>query len=465
MATRFPFPLIALALLLSGCAMLRTDKTHYAGTETMLAQADYPAAIARIESARNKAYTAKDRAVFYLDMGMLYHWNGEHEKSNEYLEKAERAIEDNFAKSLTRSASSLILNDNVLEYAGEDYEDIYLNAFKALNYLALGQNDAAFVEVRRINNKLSQLGDKYDKLAQKLSEAEEAEEPFQPGKSYFQESALGRYLSLLLYRNDYRWDDVRIDLDKIDRGWKLQPDIYTFLEPDFSLEKERIAAPKARLNVIAFSGLAPDKKAATFYIHTEENLIVLAGTSENYLGKQNLSGLTVLNWPEIEEGYHFKFQLPSMQKHPSRIGRIEVVVANGPSENLQQLESLENAAVETFSIKKPIIYLKTLIRAVLKGLASEQTKQNMTKNMGEGTAFFTRLFADLAVDQTENADLRVSRFFPAEASIREIHLEEGVYDIRINYYGATGALLHTDERTGVRLEAGRLNVLESAYLN
>jgi hypothetical protein len=465
MATRFPFPLIALALLLSGCAMLRTDKTHYAGTETMLAQADYPAAIARIESARNKAYTAKDRAVFYLDMGMLYHWNGEHEKSNEYLEKAERAIEDNFAKSLTRSASSLILNDNVLEYAGEDYEDIYLNAFKALNYLALGQNDAAFVEVRRINNKLSQLGDKYDKLAQKLSEAEEAEEPFQPGKSYFQESALGRYLSLLLYRNDYRWDDVRIDLDKIDRGWKLQPDIYTFLEPDFSLEKERIAAPKARLNVIAFSGLAPDKKAATFYIHTEENLIVLAGTSENYLGKQNLSGLTVLNWPEIEEGYHFKFQLPSMQKHPSRIGRIEVVVANGPSENLQQLESLENAAVETFGIKKPIIYLKTLIRAVLKGLASEQTKQNMTKNMGEGTAFFTRLFADLAVDQTENADLRVSRFFPAEASIREIHLDEGVYDIRINYYGATGALLHTDERTGVRLEAGRLNVLESAYLN
>jgi hypothetical protein len=465
MATRFPFPLIALALLLSGCAMLRTDKSHYAGTETMLAQADYPAAIARIESARNKAYTAKDRAVFYLDMGMLYHWNGEHEKSNEYLEKAERAIEDNFAKSLTRSASSLILNDNVLEYAGEDYEDIYLNAFKALNYLALGQNDAAFVEVRRINNKLSQLGDKYDKLAQKLSEAEEAEEPFQPGKSYFQESALGRYLSLLLYRNDYRWDDVRIDLDKIDRGWKLQPDIYTFLEPDFSLEKERIAAPKARLNVIAFSGLAPDKKAATFYIHTEENLIVLAGTSENYLGKQNLSGLTVLNWPEIEEGYHFKFQLPSMQKHPSRIGRIEVVVANGPSENLQQLESLENAAVETFGIKKPIIYLKTLIRAVLKGLASEQTKQNMTKNMGEGTAFFTRLFADLAVDQTENADLRVSRFFPAEASIREIHLDEGVYDIRINYYGATGALLHTDERTGVRLEAGRLNVLESAYLN
>jgi len=465
MATRFPLPLIALALLLSGCAMLRTDKSHYAGTDTMLAQADYPAAIARIESERNKAYTTKDRAVFYLDLGMLYHWNSEYEKSNEYLEKAERAIEDNFARSLTRSATSLILNDNVLEYAGEDYEDIYLNAFKALNYLALGQNDAAFVEVRRINNKLTQLESKYDKVAQKLNQAEEAQETFRPGKSYFQESALGRYLSLLLYRNEYRWDDVRIDLEKIDRGWKLQPDIYTFPEPDFSLETTKLVAPKARLNVITFSGLAPDKTAATFYVHTEQDLIVLAGTSENYLGKQRLDGLNVLAWPGIEEGYHFKFQLPSMHKRPSRVSRVEVVVSNGPSESLQQLESIENAAVETFGIKKPIIYLKTLTRAVVKGLASEQAKENMTKGMGEGTAFFTRLFADLAIDQTENADLRVSRFFPAEASIREIHLDEGVYDVRINYYGATGALLHTDERNGVRLEAGRLNVLESFYLN
>jgi len=465
MAMRFPLPLIALALLLSGCAMLRTDKSHYAGTDTMLAQADYPAAIARIESAKNKAYTLKDRTVFYLDMGMLHHWNGDFEKSNDYLEMAERAIEDNFAKSLTRSASSLILNDNVLEYAGEDYEDIYLNAFKALNYLALGENDAAFVEVRRINHKLVQLEGKYDKVARKLNEAEEAQEPFRPGKSYFQESALGRYLSLLLYRNEFRWDDVRIDLEKVDRGWKLQPDIYTFPQPDFSSETKRAVAPQARLNVIAFSGLAPDKTAATFYIHTEQDLIVLAGTSENYLGKQRLDGFNVLAWPGIEEGYHFKFQLPSMHKRPSRVSRIEVVVSNGLSESLQQLESIENAAVETFGIRKPIIYLKTLTRAVIKGLASEKAKQNMTKEMGEGAAFFTRLFADLAIDQTENADLRVSRFFPAVASVREIHLDEGLYDIRINYYDATGALLRTDERTGVRLEAGQLNVLESSYLN
>ncbi len=457
--------LVSVLILLSGCASLRTDKSHYAGTDALLAKANYSAAIAKVEAAKEKSYTYKDRVVYYLDIGMLLHWNGDYEKSNEMLEKAERGIEANFTKSITRSASSMIMNDNVLAYAGEDYEDIYLNAFKALNYLALGLNDEAFVEVRRINLKLVQLEDKYSKVAQKMNRAEEAHETFTPGKSYFQESALGRYLGMMLYRADYKWDDVRIDLEKIDRGWKLQPDIYPFAQPDFSLSTRRISPPKARLNVIAFSGLAPDKKASTFYIHTEENIIVLAGTSENYLGKQNLSGFTVIPWDGIDEGYHFKIQLPHMKKRPSKVARIEVEVIGQTTQNLQRLESLENAALETFSIQKPLIYLKTITRAVVKGLAAEKAKQEMTKNMDSGFGFFTRLAADLLVDQTENADLRVSRFFPAEVAIRELHLDEGTYNIKINYYTPGGRLLHTDERTGLYLKANRLNVLESAYLN
>jgi hypothetical protein len=454
-----------LAILLTGCASLRTDKTHYAGIDRMLARADYPAAIVRIDAAGDTGYTYKDRCVYYLDIGMLHHWNGDYEKSNEFLEKAERAIEENFTRSITRSASSMIMNDNILAYTGEDYEDIYLNVFKALNYLALNQSDAAFVEVRRIDHKLVQLESKYDKVAQKMNRAEEARETFIPGKSYFQQSALGRYLGMLLYRNDGKWDDVRIDREKIDLAWKLQPAIYDFPKPDLSLEQQRLAAPMARLNIIAFSGLAPDKKADTFYIHTEENLVVLAGSSENYLGRQSLHDLQVIPWHGVSEGYHFKIQLPEMQRRPSPVKRIEVQVGTRGTEPLHRIESLENTAVETFAIRKPIIYLKTVTRAVAKGLAAEQAKQKMTQNMDSGMAFFTRLAADLMVDTTENADLRVSRFFPAEAAIREMHLKEGTYDININYYGTGNTLLHTDKHPGVLLEAGRLNVLESAYLN
>jgi hypothetical protein len=455
----------ALTLLLSGCASLRTDKSQYAGMDLMLARADYPAAIAQLEAAKEKSYSYKDRVVYYLDMGMLYHWNREYTKSNEQLELAERAIEENFTKSLSRSASTLILNDNAQAYAGEDYEDIYLNVFKALNYLELGQNDEAFVEVRRINNKLVQLESKYDKVAEKLSKAEEAHETFHPGKNYFQESALARYLSLLLYRNEGNWDDVRIDHEKISKGWKLQPDIYDFKEPDFAPSLERVYSPTARLNVIAFSGLAPDKKAGTFYIYTEENLIVLAGTAENYLGKQNLSGLTVIPWPGITPGYNFKFQLPRMEKRPSEVYRIEVVASATETDTLQRLESLENVAIETFSIQKPLIYMKTLTRAVVKGLAAQTATEQVTDNMNSGWAFVTRMATTAIVNTTENADLRGSRFFPADAAISELHLKEGVYDLSVNYYSAGGKLIHTDKRTGFSVEADKLNVLESSYLN
>ncbi|MBN2703906.1 MAG: hypothetical protein JXR23_06810 [Pontiellaceae bacterium] len=463
---RLPLFLTASVLFLSGCNLLRTDKSHYAGTDEMLAKGNYPAAIARIDAARNEAYKPKDRVLFYLDMGMLLHWNGEYKESNEYLEMAERAIDENFTKSLSRAATSLLLNDNVLDYAGEDYEDIYLNLFKALNYLALNQDDDALVEIRRIDNKVKLLDDKYGKMALELSNAEEAKVPFRPGKSYFQDSALGRYLGVLLYRKDAKWDDVRIDLERIDQAWKLQPDIHPFPQPDLSDEQERSTKDQARLDLIAFYGRSPEKKADTFYIHTEKDLIVLASTDEDYLGKQRLDDFGVIAWPDIREGYHFKFQLPSMYKIPSRVQRVEVVISGGPTADLQPIESIENAAEETFSIKKPLIYLKTLTRAVVKGLATERAKEKMVQDVNDGAlAFLIRIFTDVATDQTENADLRVSRFFPAEAAVREIHLDEGVYDLRINYYDINNSLIYSDERTDVRIDTDRLNVLESAYLN
>lgn len=453
------------ALLLAGCTSLRTDKAHYAGMDRLMESGSYSLAIARLEAAKERAYAKKDRVVYYLDLGMLHHWSGDYERSNELLEEAERAIEENFTRSLTRSASSMIMNDNILAYAGEDYEDIYLNIFKALNYLALAQPDEAFVEVRRINEKLTALGDKYEKVAKKLNEAEEARETFLAGKNRFVESALARYLSLLLYRREQRWDDVRIDRKMIDDAWKKQPRLYPFSQPDLKRTTQKLAPETARLNIMAFTGIAPDKTASTFYIHTEENLVVLAGSTENYLGKQELAGLQTIPWIGLDAGFHFKLQLPSMKKQPSKVGRIEVVVNQRPAEPLEQLESLERAATETFAIQKPLIFLKTITRSVLKGLAAEQAKQQMTKGMGDGGAFFARIAADLVIDSTENADLRISRFFPAAAHIRELHLPPGTYTVTINYYNTSGLLIKSDVHPDINLQPGHLTLVESAHLN
>ena len=109
--------------------------------------------------------------------------------------------------------------------------------------------------------------------------------------------------------------------------------------------------------------------------------------------------------------------------------------------------------------------MKTVTRAVAKGLATQTATQKQTENMDDGWAFLTRMAATALVNQTENADLRMSRFFPAEAAIGEIHLNEGVYDITVNYYSANNALLHSDIKYGIAINAGKINMVESSYLN
>ena len=71
---------------------------------------------------------------------------------------------------------------------------------------------------------------------------------------------------------------------------------------------------------------------------------------------------------------------------------------------------------------------------------------------------------DVAVDASEQADLRVSRYFPAYTYAGEWELEPGTYDMAIEYFGNTG-MLRVEELGEVTVEAGELNFVSSFYNN
>lgn len=141
--------------LSTSCASMRKLKKHYAKTDKAILKNNYLEAAALVEAEKDNSYKKRDRVLYYLNLGMLYHFAGMYEKSNKLLTIAEYAIEELFTKSISKAATSLLLNDTVLDYSGEDYEDIYINVFKALNYLSLESFDEAFVEVRRIKDRKS----------------------------------------------------------------------------------------------------------------------------------------------------------------------------------------------------------------------------------------------------------------------------------------------------------------------
>jgi hypothetical protein len=69
---------------------------------------------------------------------------------------------------------------------------------------------------------------------------------------------------------------------------------------------------------------------------------------------------------------------------------------------------------------------------------------------------------DVAVDASEQADLRVSRYFPAYAHVGEWVVEPGTRDIAIEYYGS-GGLLRVEQVGPVDLQAGGLNFVTSFH--
>ena len=274
-----PLSFILIALI-SSCASMKTQQDQYIDSVPLARSGSYIEAALLIEQAKGEMYKEKDRVLYYLDLGMLQHWAGEYELSNESLSKAEVAIEELFTISVSKALTSGLLNDNALDYSGEDYEDIYLNVFKALNYIALDDQESALVEIRRVQIKLNILEDKYKVIAEEYNASEGAEGELKYRESQFHSSVLAYYISLLLYRAEGSWDDARIDHEMIEEAWKTQKQLYDFPKPPLPVNIP-IDDDQALVNVISFTGMSPLKVADTIYLQTGPNIVYLAMTGQN----------------------------------------------------------------------------------------------------------------------------------------------------------------------------------------
>jgi hypothetical protein len=245
----------------------------------------FPRSVEVLEENSKKIYREKDQVLYYLDKGMLSHYAEDWSGSSALLQQGERAIEENFAVSVTQEIGVYLINDTSREYDGEDYEDVYLNVFNALNYYHRSKNgevdfDEALVEIRRMNNKLKNLSVKYGVIISGLqkaaleSNAEIPENPETPRE--FSNSALARYLGMLFYRGEGAMDDARIDRDGLRLAFADYPHIYSHPVPSSIDEELEIPPGMARLNVLGFSGRLPVKTQKTLRIPIGRNWIKIA---------------------------------------------------------------------------------------------------------------------------------------------------------------------------------------------
>lgn len=429
--------LLLLLLFFTGCGAYQLDRAQDE-LRTSYSSGDYTSTARFIESLDQKGvYKSKDRVLLLLERGMINHFAGNYEASSDYFTKAEDQIDELFTKSVSRALQSFVVNDNSLAYDGEDYEDIYLNVFKSLNYIHMNNLESALVEARRVTHKLGLLNQKYNGLVETLSKQDTTstgKDKWKTGETNVQNSALGHYISAILFAKTNKPDNARIEFENLIKAYQDQPSVYSMSRPQRS-DLQNITDPDGyNILIQAFAGRAPVKIQNDFRIYLEE--------SDTYL----------------------KFSLPTLEMYNTQVKSVKVKLENGQTYNLNLIEEMDLVAKEVYKVKEPIIYARTVVRTFLKAAAANRMKKRAKKE-NEALGAFVNIASKIAQETTEKADLRSWQTMPGKAFSTVLKLPPGDHKIEIQYYGHSGRLLHSFTKDIVVADNEGLELIETNYWN
>jgi hypothetical protein len=215
----------------------------------------------------------------------------------------------------------------------------------------------------------------------------------------------------------------------------------------------------ALLSVVALVGLSPVKEALNLRLRTDKDLDLVQILYDGP-GKEDVEygHLPV----KVNADYYFKFAIPRLVDRPSEIAAVRVLVDGEPIGELQLLEDVGAVARETFNAKKSLVYLRSVARAIVKGLAAHKLKEGLDDgNLG---GWLKKLAVDVATDVMENADLRCSRLLPGRIMVGDFAVPPGEYDLTVQYLDSSDAVVQEDHRQGFVVTSRSFNLAQTFSL-
>ena len=451
------FGLVLLAaMFLAAC---RTAPSVFNDIDNSVHRGDFRAAIDMIteaqEDPRNPLFPIDNAISLFLDLGMLHHFAGDFQESSRRLLEAERLIDDAFTRSITEGFLTWIANDNAREYPGEDFEDIYISIFNALNFFHMGNLDAAMVEIRKLtlpNGKLNILARRHedaragfadsvmevlDAVGLSLNDALPQGDPVR-----FYNSALARYLSILFYLASGNADSARIEYEQLHAAFASNPRVFNHPMPSSAGAAREVPTGLARLNVLGFTGLSPIKQEQAFF--------------------------TYWGWIPFftQRPFHTpRFLLPVLVDRPNTVDRIVVHVDGVASFPLELLENMGAVVKETFNARFANLFFRTYLRVLSRYIAGEFSARAAVEASGREWAGWAMALSVVATSNAlEGADIRMGRFIPNKAHVGGINLEPGTYNVTIYFYNGNRRV-GSERREGVVVGANQLNLIQVNHLN
>jgi len=116
--------------------------------------------------------------LWSIQLGCLERIKQNHKQSNDHFDKSEDMLKSfDYQNKAVDSAAAIAFSDNIIPYLGEEYDGIMVNTYKALNFMALGENGLARVEFNRALDRQRRAKENYaQEIAKLKSEIEEAQE-------------------------------------------------------------------------------------------------------------------------------------------------------------------------------------------------------------------------------------------------------------------------------------------------
>jgi hypothetical protein len=406
------FAAFALILVLPGCA---TYSASFAKVENAAAQRDLDGAVKSLDELK---LTGADQTLHHLNKGMLLRLQGKYADSNTHLEVAKNLMEKLNAISVTEQAASVTINDTFKAYEGLPSEQLMVYSFEALNYLQMGDMDAAAVEARQFDIKQGLIAEKH-KEAKYLS------------------GAFVRYLNGMVYEAAGERDSARIEMQKAVAGYKLQNAGITVprkLTEDMARLKAGKKAPSEVVFILS-NGLGPS---------VDEHNIRVANPGYDPRNPRSTA--------------MFSLAVPKFVKRSLPVDH--VVLSSGiSSETSEVVEDVNSIAEQSFNDRLPTIIARGVARLVVKKTAESETNKQQQGNP------MVSIFTSVMTNASERADTRSWSLLPGNIQMARLALPAGRHVVTATYYGANGNVLGTREFKDVEIKPGQKSFVSDYFLN
>ena len=382
-----------------------------------------------------------------FELGLVAHYANHFAESSTALDIAADIAEDRYTKSVSKELGSLVTTDKLRPYSATQYERLLSHYYRALNYVYLNQLDGALVECRRATaliNYFKGEDEKYD---------------------FFGTGFLA-HLSGMFFEAAGEWNDALISYKQAAEYYKnasektgveIPKDIGNALvrltrrlgfTDEFERYREQYGEPPSRpentgeLVLFYESGYVPSKseESLTFPILKTDDV-----EDEEFV--PTLMKREGMAYEEVKLEYLLRIAIPAIDSHRPRFTGIKIAVEKQEPVTGVLVEDVETIAIETFKAQRPIILLRTLVRAVGKYLLTRQANK---KHEALG------LLTNLAGVLTEQADTRSWQTLPNQIFMVRMPIPAGTHTLNLSFLDANGQVRGSQSVPGIEIDANQI---------